>query len=257
MTSLDPGDINRAVPPGSMRYFALLYAPLEQRDTLAALFVIEAEIRASILSAHEVAHTRLQWWRMEIDRLINRNAQHPATRTLQAKLPDTDFSLLHEYMVAADMDVAQMTYNTEQELSAYLERSGAGLLKLVDRSDAVREAGRLVRRVETLRDLVADARSGRIYWPMDKLDAARVSIEELHSGKSSDALRALVREECRRLRQAFEALPPIPRPVNVLAQLHSKLLERIANADHDVFTERHELGSMQKVWTAWRAARRS
>ena len=82
---LDPDYINRAAPPGSMRYFALLYAPVEQRELLTALFVIDAEIRASATQvAHEVAHTRLQWWRAEVDRLINRNAQHPATQVVQA-----------------------------------------------------------------------------------------------------------------------------------------------------------------------------
>lgn len=256
MTSLDPADIERAAPPGSMRYFARLYASAEQRDVLAALFIIEAEIRATVNSAHEVAHTRLQWWRAEIDRLINRNAQHPSTRILQATLPNADFSLLHEFLVAADMDLARMTYSTSKELSAYLERSGA-LLQLLDPAPQAIQAGALIRRAETLRDLVADARGGRIYWPLDELDAARVSVEDLRSGKSSDALRALLAAECARLQQQFDALPLSSRPITVLTRLHTKLLDRIARADHDVFTQRHELRPLEKVWIAWRAARNS
>ena len=54
-----------------MRYFALLYTPAEHRDALSALFVIDTELRDSAASAsHDVAHTRLQWWRAEIDRLV-------------------------------------------------------------------------------------------------------------------------------------------------------------------------------------------
>jgi phytoene synthase len=96
MTPLDTDYIQRAAPPGSMRYFALLYAQPKQRDLLTALFVVDAEIRASAVQvAHEVAHARLQWWRAEIDRLVNRNAQHPATQLLQTAQPKADFSALH------------------------------------------------------------------------------------------------------------------------------------------------------------------
>ena len=107
-----------------MRYFALLYTPVEKRDVATALFVIDAEIRESAQSAnHDVAHTRLQWWRQEIDRLVNSNAQHPATRVLSAATPNRRaFSKLHELVVAADMDLARMTYANDQELHAYCAR---------------------------------------------------------------------------------------------------------------------------------------
>src|SRR5437868_15335377 len=106
---LEDSLINRAAPPGSLRYFALLYTPEPLRDAVTALYVIDAEIRESAQSAnHDVAHTRLQWWRQEIDRLVNANPQHPATRTLNslASFDRKNFSRLHELLVAADMDLA-------------------------------------------------------------------------------------------------------------------------------------------------------
>jgi phytoene synthase len=121
-SELDGGVLNRTAPPGSLRYFALLYAPLERRDALAALFVIDSELRESARNAnHDVAHTRLQWWRAEIDRLANGNSQHPATRLLQAQQNSNRAALakLHELVAAADMDLARMTYNNAQELRAY------------------------------------------------------------------------------------------------------------------------------------------
>src|SRR5690349_12842343 len=99
MTMLDAEYLNRAAPPGSMRYFALLYAAPEHRDAFTALMVIDSEIRASINAAHEVAHTRMQWWRAEVDRLVNRNPQHPATQLLQNALPNAEYSRLHELLV--------------------------------------------------------------------------------------------------------------------------------------------------------------
>jgi phytoene synthase len=256
--------VARAAPPGSMRYFALLYAPATQRELLAALFVVEAEIRASTDAAHEVAHTRLQWWRGEIDRLANRNAQHPATLTLQIALPNGQFAGLHELLVAADMDLARMTYANAQELDAYLRRSGGSIFGVAagDTDDSsVRAVGAQIRRVETLRDLIHDSKSGRVYWPLDDLNAHDVDPEHLYTDANRLKLRTLLANETMRLSAALRnfTVPvtyPLSRPLVVLAELHAKLADRIARSNHDVFTVRHELGSWEKVWTAWRAARR-
>jgi phytoene synthase len=269
MTLLDTDYIKRAAPPGSMRYFALLYTPSQQRELLTALFVIDAEIRASATQvAHEVAHTRLQWWRAEIDRLINRNAQHPATQAVQAALSDADFSVLYELLVAADMDLARMTYNNAAELGGYLERSGGVIFELLghsldtDSRRSARKLGALIRRVETIRDLVAEARAGRIYWPLAEMDAKQVTAEQWHSTQPPSAVYGLLATEITRLHAEFARCgstseQPALRPLRVLAALHGRLLVRIERSKYDVFTQRHELGPLEKVWTAWRGARKS
>ena len=255
---LDQSYIDRAAPPGSMRYFALLYTPPEQREFIAAVLVIDAEIRAATQTPHEVAHTRVAWWRSEIDRLVNRNAQHPATMTFQRALPNADFSLLHEAMTAADMDLAKFSYNKRTELDAYLERAGAVLQFASPVAQAAgRKMGALIRRVETLRDLVSEAREGRIYWPLDELDAAQVTVADLQAGKSTPAISELVAKECALLHAEFDSVECDARPLVVLARLHARLLRRIARAEYNIVVHRHELGSIEKVWTAWRAARGS
>ena len=37
--------LQRGTPPGSLRYFAVLYAPIAARPLLSALYAFEAEIR--------------------------------------------------------------------------------------------------------------------------------------------------------------------------------------------------------------------
>ena len=263
---LDPDFINRAVPPGSMRYFAWLYTPAPYRDLLTSLFVIENEIQSSARAAHEVAHTRLQWWRGEIDRLVNRSAQHPATQILQSALPTTDFSLLHELLAAADMDLARMTYHTQTELSAYLTRSGGTIFSLAATSEAHRtraaELGALVRRVETLRDFHADLRAGRLYWPLDELTQLGIAPERALDSAHREQLLNLLESEANRLVTTLQDSPApddylLARPLNVLAGLHLRLAERIAADKRHVFTKRIELGSLEKNWSAWRSARRS
>lgn len=256
---LDQSYIERAAPPGSMRYFALLYTPPEQREFIAAILVIDAEIRGSCQASHDVAHTRVAWWRAEVDRLVNRNAQHPATQTLQRALPHADFSVLHEALTAADMDLAKMSYNTRPELAAYLERSGGAVLQFASpvAPEAARKIGALIRRVETLRDLTREAREGRVYWPLDELDAAHITVADLQGGKVTPSLSDLIAKESAALHSEFDATESDSRPLVVLARLHTRLLRRMARAEYDVIIHRHELGALEKVWTAWRAARSS
>jgi phytoene synthase len=166
------------------------------------------------------------------------------------------------------MDLARMTYNNAAELNSYLERSGGVILECfaynMDREarDRARQLGTLIRRVETIRDLVAEARAGRVYWPLDELDAKQVSVTDLKSNQPSKAACTLLATETAQLRDKFAALVATEtqatfRPLTVLAELHVRLLRRIDQAKHDVFTQRHELGPLEKVWFAWRTARRT
>lgn len=274
MASLDDSLVNRAAPPGSMRYFSLLYAPQDRREQLLALYVIDAEIRESAQSAnHDVAHTRLQWWRAEIDRLVNGSPQHPAMRLLNDSLGErTSFAKLHETIVAADMDLARMTYTNMGELRAYSSRSGGAIQELaaaqlvapLPLDEAVRAtANRIgigVRQSEMLRDLRQDAYGGRVYLPQERLTRHNVSLEDVRGREVAPHLKAALREfkdaVHEELRSALASAPASLRPLAVLGALHRRLLDRIAAQDFDVARSRIDLGPIEKPWVAWRTARK-
>jgi len=275
-SDLDSGMLNRTASPGSLRYFALLYAPPERRDAIAALFVIDSELRESARNAnHDVAHTRLQWWRAEIDRLANSNSQHPATRLLQAQhgADRAAFANLHELVAAADMDLARMTYNNAQELRAYCARSAGALMETIASqlapntidaatSSLINRLGTGIREVEIVRDLRQDAHEGRVYLPVDEMDRLNIRQQDLDRPQTSEPVRAALESM---KRDALENLtkPDIQpaqlhdalRPIWVLAALHRRLIERISNQNYNVGAERIDLGPIEKPWVAWRAAR--
>ena len=275
-SELDSGMLNRTASPGSLRYFALLYAPPERRDAIAALFVIDSELRESARNAnHDVAHTRLQWWRAEIDRLANRNSQHPATRLLQAQhgADSTAFAKLHELVAAADMDLARMTYNNAQELRAYCARSAGALMETIASqlapntidaatSSVINRLGTGIREVEIVRDLRQDAHEGRVYLPVEEMDRLNIRQQDLDRPQTSEPVRAAL-ESIKRDSLENLTKPDIQpaelhdalRPIWVLAALHRRLIERIAKQNYDVGAERIDLGPIEKPWVAWRAAR--
>jgi phytoene synthase len=277
VSTLDTTLVNRASPPGSMRYFATLYTPEERRDAVTALFVIDTEIRESAQSVnHDVAHTRLQWWRAEVDRLVNGEPQHPAARVLHAAHVGDRGSLakLHEVLVAADMDLARMTYANIGELRAYCSRSTGAIMELIATSltaeQTLDEATRVaatrmgigIRLAEILRDLHQDAHAGRIYLPLDRLEQHAIRPEDLSRRETSEKLRAALtafRESAQSdLQFSLETTQlETLRPIAVLAALHRRLLDRIAARNYDVASERIELGPIEKPWVAWREARKT
>jgi phytoene synthase len=276
-STLDRSWADRAAPPGSLRYFALLYTPAERRPGVAAHNANQSGMSESAQSAnHDVAHTRLRWWRAEVDRLVNRNAHHPATRVLQDHHRGSldRFAQLHELLVAADMDLARMTYLDLRELRAYCARSGGVLAELIaaeladERFDeatrsAIAALGVGIRQVEIIRDLRQDAYDGRLYLPLNGLEAHGIEPKKLAARETGTIARAVLEQLADAART--ELARPIPdtrahealRPLRVLAALHRRLLERIVARDYDVGAERIDLGPFEKSWTAWREARRS
>jgi phytoene synthase len=274
---VDRSMIDRAAPPGSMRYFSLLYAPPEKREVLTALYVVAMEIAESARSiSHDVAHTRLAWWRSEIDRLANATPQHPAARVLLPlrTVPGLQLSRFNDLMLAADADLACLTFSSSAELAAYTERSSGVLFEIAarwvaapaelsaDTAGTVVELGSLVREVEILRDVRQDAVDGRVYLPLATLDLHHVAVADLRKPDLGAGYRAALEEYSLSLRQRLaEALRKLPaaerhsvRPIFVMASLYLRLLDRIRRENFAVTTQRVDLDGIDKAWTAWRAA---
>jgi phytoene synthase len=264
-------------PPGSLRYFAVLFAPPAVRPVLDALYGFEAEIRATVEgSSHEAAHARLQWWRAEIDRLVAGHATHPHAIALQPlrENRNVDLSLLHEALVGADLDLARLTYRNWQELEAYCYRA-AGALQTVaaaalagERSLTeperrfARQLGSALRQAEMIRDLRRDMRNGRQYLPIDALEAAGLDPTALHGPASTPALESLLGSWRSRVGAELASLPRLlperahrstQRPGLVLGALHEKLLAQTASSARDP-DDRAEVRPMTRLWTAWRTA---
>jgi phytoene synthase len=267
----------RGAPPGSLRYFAVLFAPPATRPVLEALYDFEAEVRDTIdNSSHEAAHARVQWWRGEIDRLVAGRASHPIAIALQPVRVrrDVDLGMLHETLVAADLELARMTYQSWAELEAYCVRAAGALQTIAaavlagDRAvtdDERRFAvalGRAQRQAEMIRDVRRDLRRGRLYLPLEVLEPAKITPTELQQPTPPASLDALIAGWRTRVAGALAELPgSLPERSHraaqrhglVLGALHARLLAETAGrtGGDDV---RVELGPFARLWTAWRTA---
>jgi phytoene synthase len=275
---LDAALVNQTVPPGSMRYHALLYAPQDKRDLLVALHLLDDELATTGRSAHhDVAHTRLKWWHDELERLNQGKPAHPATRALAVGQPTlgAEFAKLKGLVEAAAIDLARVTFADDSELAGYFDRAGGVLAELAARwllapavvspatARAATTLGSLIRRVDALRNLRTNALAGRIQVSLASLDALDIDVGDLGKTPWSPAVRSLL-EAMRaslldELRTSSAAIAPADRaalrPLLVSAGLHARLLERITDqikADKPAWPE---LGPFEKLITSWRAAR--
>ncbi|MEQ1581775.1 MAG: squalene/phytoene synthase family protein [Steroidobacteraceae bacterium] len=275
---LDAALVNQTVPPGSMRYYALLFAPPGKRDLLVALHLLEDELATTGRSVHhDVAHTRLKWWHDELERLVKGNPAHPATRALSAARPalGTEFTKLKGLIDAAAIDLARVTFADEAELAGYFDRAGGVVAEFAARwlltpgnvspatSQAAARLGALIRRVDALRNLRSNALAGRVQLPLATLDAMSIDVSELGKTPWSPALQTLLQSmRASLLADIEEAVAsierkdrPAVRPLLVMAGLHARLLERIDSQIRATTPVWPELGPFDKLITSWRAAR--
>lgn len=270
----------QAAPPASPRAYALLFTRPDRRDALTALYAIDAEIEAasSPRTEHTVAHTKLGWWRAEVDRLRGGHPEHPVSRALLAAAGAApDYALLHERIAAADLRLAGFAPRSATEVDALLYRSHGAVQQLaaqvlaqardtsLDRFGAL--LGRGIGLAETIRDLRQDAIEGIPRIPHETLEAAGLdaaSLVEATLPGAVDRLRPVVAPLVLRARDALtearESLVPDLRRTQshgyVLAALHASLLDMIVAHGYDL-SIRHAVHPLRQLWTAWRAARRA
>jgi len=272
--------VREAVPAGSLRHFAALFSGSPRRASVEALYAFEAELRRVVAAAsHEAAHARLQWWRGEVDRLAAGRPSHPLGQALVSLRGqrDLDLARLHDMLVAADLDLAQMTYRTWQELEAYLLRASGTAQSLIAavlagerglasiEGEFARRLGAAVRQVEILFDLDCDLARGRMYAPIEALEAASIDPVAFARDWRASPARAFLADWQTRLRRELDVLPsllvePTHRAAQrhglILAALHARWLDLRTEATALANAPSPELGSLTRLWTAWRTALR-
>lgn len=106
-----------------------------------------------------------------------------------------------------------------------------------------------------IRDVKEDAAMGRVYLPEEDLARFGLTAAELHDGLDPARLRPVLELEAKRARDFYKAadelLPLIDHDSQpalwALVQIYSRLLEKIAKRNYDVFTERVSLTVPEKV----------
>jgi len=212
-----------------------------------------------------------QWASLVSSGLRGRLARHPV---LDVFLDTVDHraiphDLPMELIEGARMDLDHLRYESFSQLRARSFRIG-GVVSLMmmhvvgfrePAGDSMGELGIAIELTSLLRDTGAHLERGRIYLPLEEVQAAGYSVEEMEKHVRNDAFRALMKVQTSRIHTYYQnaeagiaLLDPRGRfAVKVAFDLYRKTLRRIEASDFDVFRQRAGVPAMEAAWITARS----
>jgi len=177
-----------------------------------------------------------------------------------------------DLLSAFKQDVVTTRYNRFDELLDYCRRSanpvGALMLHLYNAatpenlrdSDAICSALQLI---NFWQDVAIDWQKQRIYLPLEDLERFDVTEQDIASADAGTAWQALLQFEIDRARAMMLSGAPLARrlpgrigwELRMVVQGGLRILERLEQADGDIFNRRPKLGKRDWLLVLWRAVK--
>jgi phytoene synthase len=246
-------------------YYAFLVLPADQRRAIIAVWDFCRAVDDAVDEADSdrpagapSPRDALACWRAELAQCYSNVAPRTSQgRTLQPFIAEFDLprQAFEDVIDGVAMDLDRMRYQTFDELLEYCRRVASAVGMICIRifrceSDRARDyalhLGVALQLTNILRDVKDDLARGRVYLPIEDLQRAGCSVEDLAAGRMSASVRQLLVFECQRARdfysRALTARPPEDRRRLVAAEImravYFETLKRIERSGYDVFSTR-------------------
>jgi len=214
----------KATQSGSSFTISFLFLPKNQRDAMTALYAFCREVDDVVddCTDFNVAQTKLNWWKSEIESLYANSPQHPVSKALHPVI--NQFHLAQEHFLeiidGMEMDLKFNRYEDFKQLQLYCYRvaSVVGLLsaqifgfKNRKTLKYAHDLGMAFQLTNIIRDVGEDARRGRIYLPLDELRKAKVTEDDILQSRESAAVKELIDYQIERAETYYDkALGELP-----------------------------------------------
>jgi phytoene/squalene synthetase len=185
------------------RYVAALFVSPQRRRGLIALYAFNHEVARIREIVHEpmVGHIRLGWWREQVAAVYE---GRPVTAPLSLALQEVTQTfalpraLFDEYIDARGLDFEEAPFADEAALETYAAATAGSLMQLATRvcgaearaDAAAREAAVATAYAGFLRSLAFDAVQRRCRIPLDALQSAGLSAEDVFVNPANPKLTA-------------------------------------------------------------------
>lgn len=244
-------------------YYSFLVLPADQRRAIIAVWEFCRAVDDAVDEEGGAVDGQspveaVAFWRAELARCYAGQApETPQGRGIQPFLEEFDLprQAFDDVIDGVAMDLEKTRYQTFDDLLEYCRRvaSAVGLICIrifrcegPSAPDYALHLGIALQLTNILRDVKSDLARGRVYLPLEDLEAAGCRVEDLSAGLMSDGVRRLMAFECQRAREfyrrAVEARPPEDRRRLVAAEImravYFRTLERIERSGYDVFSGR-------------------
>lgn len=215
---------DKTAQSGSSFTVSFVFLSKDKRNAMTALYAFCREVDDVVdeCTDFDVAQTKLNWWKSEIQNLYDDKPQHPVGFALQPVIKQFDLAKEHflEIIDGMEMDLKFNRYEDFKQLQLYCYRvaSVVGLLSaqifgFKNRTTLkfAHDLGMAFQLTNIIRDVGEDARRGRIYLPLDELKKANVSEEDILSSNKSAQIKELMAFQIERAESFYDkALNQLP-----------------------------------------------
>ncbi len=255
-------------------YYGFLVLPSDKRDALCAVYAFMR--RADDISDDpslpvDQRREKLNHWIGSLTRVVQgEKTDDPVLLALadSQKRFNIPLDLLEKLVHGTAMDVEQnggrLQYATFDQLYDYCYHvaSVVGLIciRIFGYRDPKAEklaehTGVAFQLTNIIRDVKEDWQLGRVYIPREDLNRYGIDPAVLTNGSAATALRPVLAFEAERAREYYRSadqlLPLVDEDSQpalwTLVEIYRRLLERIAQRDFDVFSERVQLSTAEKL----------
>jgi phytoene synthase len=204
--------------------WAFYFISQKRRDALISLYAFCREIDDIVdeTSELEVATTKINWWKAEINRLFHETPQHPVTKSLLNFVHTYELNEAYfiEMLDGMEMDLKFNRYENFKQLQLYCYRV-AGVVGILSvkilgfKNQATlkyaHDLGIALQLTNIIRDVGEDARKNRIYIPLDELKEFNVPEDDILKFKESNRVSNLIMHQITRAevfyKNAYQKLP--------------------------------------------------
>jgi phytoene synthase len=249
--------------------FAFLFLSQKKRNALTALYAFCREVDdiADECKEYGIGKKKLDWWRLEIDRLYNNKPQHPVTKALLPYIADYELDKAYfvEIIDGMEMDLNFTRYESFKQLQLYCYRvaSTVGILsaQIFGYKDSktlkyAHNLGIALQLTNIIRDIGEDAKRGRIYIPLDELKKFNITETEILKYINDKKMRDLVENQTKRAHDFYKlALNNLPnedkvnqRPGLMMGNIYYELLSKISKGSpENILNQKIGLSNLRKI----------
>lgn len=253
-------------------YYAFNLLPVEKRDAMNTVYAFcrkTDDIVDTENESDEIKYEKLHKWRVELEKSIHGHSDYQLLNKLgktitQFNIPTEPF---FELLKGMEMDLQKKRYVTFEDLQLYCYRvaSTVGLMcieifgyKHKSAKDFAVDLGIALQLTNILRDVKKDSLNGRIYLPQEDLQKFNYSEDQLINQTYNGNFQSLMQYEVDRAEMFFgratKALDLDDKysmfAARAMQHIYHKILEKIINANYDVYHKNIKVSKVEKVGIA-------
>ena len=253
-------------------YYAFNLLPVEKRDAMNTVYAFcrkTDDIVDTENESDEIKYEKLHKWRVELEKSIHGHSDYQLLNKLgktitQFNIPTEPF---FELLKGMEMDLQKKRYVTFEDLQLYCYRvaSTVGLMcieifgyKHKSAKDFAVDLGIALQLTNILRDVKKDSLNGRIYLPQEDLQKFNYSEGQLINQTYNGNFQSLMQYEVNRAEMFFDRATKALNlddkysmfAARAMQHIYHKILEKIINANYDVYHKNIQVSKVEKVGIA-------